>query len=192
MPEEVHNKRDAIIQTAFRLFAERGFDGTPTSLIAKESGVAVGTLFHHFASKEELINSAYVTAKSHMASSLKAGIDGESTIEGKAQRLWGNLIRWGVKNPDEFRFIEQFGCSPYITKITEEETMNDFDFLEEVFVEGMRKDAIRNVPDTLLMEWFFESNTAIIYRIIDGKNIENVDDLIKASFELIWRGMGKS
>jgi len=191
LSDDLNEKKAVIVRTAVRLFTEKGFHGTPTSFIAKEAGISNGTLFHYFPMKEDLINSAYAMAKSHLAAALKAGIDRESTIDGKARCLWGNLIRWGIKNPDEFRFIEQFGCSPYISKITEEETMNDFGFLEEIFMEGMRKDAIKKIPDTLVVEWFFEANSAIIHRIIEGKNPEKIDELIDVSFELIWRGMSK-
>lgn len=45
-------KRAAILEVASRLFAEKGYAGTPTSEIAREAGVAEGTLYHHFGSKD--------------------------------------------------------------------------------------------------------------------------------------------
>ena len=45
-------KREAILDTALVLFTERGFFGTPTSMISKEAGVATGTLFFYFKTKE--------------------------------------------------------------------------------------------------------------------------------------------
>ena len=42
--EPAHDKRDAILETALVLFCERGFYGTPTSLISREAGVATGTI----------------------------------------------------------------------------------------------------------------------------------------------------
>ena len=47
-------KRDAILRTAARLFAERGFSNTPTILLAQEAGVAEGTIFRHFKTKDEI------------------------------------------------------------------------------------------------------------------------------------------
>ena len=49
------NKDQLIIATALKLFVENGFHGTATSKIAQESGVANGTLFNYFATKEILI-----------------------------------------------------------------------------------------------------------------------------------------
>ena len=42
----------AILSTASRLFAEKGYDSATTSEIAREAGVAEGTLYHHFGSKD--------------------------------------------------------------------------------------------------------------------------------------------
>jgi AcrR family transcriptional regulator len=42
----------AILATASRLFAEKGYGHTTTAEIAREAGVAEGTLYHHFGSKD--------------------------------------------------------------------------------------------------------------------------------------------
>src|SRR3954453_11494136 len=46
--------REQIRRIAHRLFAERGFDSVTIADVARESDVAVQTVFNHFASKEEL------------------------------------------------------------------------------------------------------------------------------------------
>ena len=48
-------KKDAILRAAVHLFAEKGYDETPTSEVAKRAGVAEGTIFHHFKSKEGIL-----------------------------------------------------------------------------------------------------------------------------------------
>ncbi|MBP2679450.1 MAG: TetR/AcrR family transcriptional regulator [Deltaproteobacteria bacterium] len=42
----------AILATASRLFAEKGYSQATTAEIAREAGVAEGTLYHHFGSKD--------------------------------------------------------------------------------------------------------------------------------------------
>lgn len=48
-------KKELILQTALRLFSQRGYEGTPTSLIAREAGVSEGLIFRHFINKEGLL-----------------------------------------------------------------------------------------------------------------------------------------
>lgn len=45
--------REKILKTAIRVYAENGFS-TPTSVIAKESGVSHGTIFAHFPTLNDL------------------------------------------------------------------------------------------------------------------------------------------
>lgn len=48
-------RREGILRAAKELFAEKGYDGTATAEIAERAGVAHGTVFHHFKTKENLL-----------------------------------------------------------------------------------------------------------------------------------------
>ncbi|MFC9663993.1 TetR/AcrR family transcriptional regulator [Nocardia sp. NPDC127606] len=47
--------RDEVVETAFRLFSEQGFDKTTVEQIAAEAGLSRTTFFRYFGTKEELI-----------------------------------------------------------------------------------------------------------------------------------------
>lgn len=49
------DKRELILTSAVRVFARHGFDRTPVDAVAKEAGVAVGTIYNYFGSKAELL-----------------------------------------------------------------------------------------------------------------------------------------
>jgi AcrR family transcriptional regulator len=49
------SRKENILEAATELFAKQGFNGTATSEIARKAGVAQGTVFHHFKSKENLL-----------------------------------------------------------------------------------------------------------------------------------------
>jgi len=55
-PEE---KQDLIRQAAIRAFSRKGFYNTRAEEIAREAGVAVGTIYNYFASKEEILLSIF-------------------------------------------------------------------------------------------------------------------------------------
>ena len=192
MKDEAMAKKEAIIKAAFKLFNERGFHGTPTSMISQEAGIATGTLFRYFPTKEDLINSAYSVAKGHLAEAIKIGFNREDTLEGQLRHIWGNLIRWGINNPEEFLFIEQFASSPYITKLTEEEAMSNFEFLSDIYENGVQEGVIDDENGELLAEMIFDSNTAVVKKILRDGLQDDTDELIARSFTLLWRGIGKS
>jgi DNA-binding transcriptional regulator YbjK len=56
------DKRNAILDAATRLFAKRGLTAAPRSEISKQAGVAEGTLFTYFKTKDDLINASAANA----------------------------------------------------------------------------------------------------------------------------------
>ena len=48
--------RARLIETAGQLFASRGYDGTSVDAIIRQAGVSKGAFYHHFSSKEELLD----------------------------------------------------------------------------------------------------------------------------------------
>jgi len=60
--------RALIVETALRLFRERGYEATTMRAIAKEAGVSVGNAYYYFGSKEELLQTYYdELQEAHMA-----------------------------------------------------------------------------------------------------------------------------
>lgn len=55
MPKST-NQKERIVQTALKLFAERGFASTPVSLIARKARVSQGLMYNFFKSKDELLH----------------------------------------------------------------------------------------------------------------------------------------
>ncbi len=53
--ERSRRKRDALLQSALALFAERGYEETSIEDIARQAGVAVGSFYQHFASKRQIL-----------------------------------------------------------------------------------------------------------------------------------------
>lgn len=54
--KEASVRRDEILDAAEQLFVTKGFDGTSTGDILERVGIARGTLYYHFGSKEEILD----------------------------------------------------------------------------------------------------------------------------------------
>ena len=57
----IQSTRDKILETALKLFSQKGYLGATTKEIAKEAGIAEVTLFRHFPSKEKLFENVIST-----------------------------------------------------------------------------------------------------------------------------------
>ena len=73
-------KRSAILQAAVREIAENGL-AAPTAQIAKRAGVAAGTLFTYFASKEALLNQLYLELKGEVYTRINTDFPHKGSLE---------------------------------------------------------------------------------------------------------------
>ena len=189
MKKQVKDKRTAIMEAALKLFTERGFHGTSTAQISKEAGVATGTLFNYFPTKEDLINSLYFEVKGRLSRSMGTGIEIKSTFQERLRRLWSNSINWGVDNQEEFLFVGQFCSSPYITKYTREEVMKEYIFLHNLVNEGIKTGEIKDFSPELTIAMFYQGSRAVVSLILDSNVALDKDRLIEKGFQIIWNGL---
>lgn len=190
MKENIEDKKTALLQAALKLFTERGFHGTSTAQISKEAGVATGTLFNYFPTKEDLINALYFDVKGKLSRSMVTDLRLQNTFHDKFKKIWYNMVEWGLNNPDDFLFVGQFCNSPYITSYTREEVSKEYVFLFDLVREGLANGDIKNYPGALVASMLYESNRTVVNLILELKP-QNVDEIIEDGFQIIWGGLAK-
>jgi AcrR family transcriptional regulator len=189
MREQGKDKQEAILATALTLFTERGFFGTPTSLISKEAGVATGTLFFYFKTKEDLIDTLYRRTKSEAAQAMCRGLNKEKTAKAKLRRLGFNAVEWGIQNPAKLKFMEQFAHSPFVSTNAQEEGMSHFLFLQDLVQEGIRKGAIRDFDPSLIFCMMASALSGLITRASATDDSAEREVLIEQGLDLVWNGL---
>jgi AcrR family transcriptional regulator len=68
-------RRIEIAQAALKIVSEHGIKGFTTAALAKEVGLAEGTIFKHFSNKQEIIDSAIIQAQTLFFANLPAEIE---------------------------------------------------------------------------------------------------------------------
>lgn len=192
MKEQIKDKKTAIIKAALKLFTERGFHGTSTAQISKDAGVATGTLFNYFPTKEDLINSLYFEVKGDLSHAMGKNIEVESTFQAKLKKIWSNLVTWGIDNQEEFLFVGQFCSSPYITKFTRDEVMKEYVFLHDLVKEGITNGEIRDFSEELTISMFYQASRTVVNFILDSDPLLDENKIIEDGFQIIWRGLAKN
>jgi AcrR family transcriptional regulator len=61
-----NSKKDLVMATATRLFAERGFENTSVDMICEAAGVSKGLVYHHFKNKNQLLREIFSEATRKM------------------------------------------------------------------------------------------------------------------------------
>ncbi len=55
-----HGRKSDIIRAALACFTEKGYTNTSIEDVCSQSGASVGSLYHHFSSKERLASAVYL------------------------------------------------------------------------------------------------------------------------------------
>lgn len=106
--------RAAAVRTALRtLVARHGFHGASMSAVAAEAGVATGTAYVHYASKDDLVYATYLEVKQDLGAAAIGHVDARASAERRFEQLWRGVHRHLTSDPDRARFLLQVDTSPY-------------------------------------------------------------------------------
>lgn len=180
------DKRELILKAALELFAEQGFRGTSTAQIAKHAGVATGTLFHHFATKEDLINHLYVDIKSGIADNILHSFSDSDSIRDKMHAIWTEMVRWAVENPEEYQFKKHCEASPYISEEIRKSCEARFIPVIEMFGQAVKDGLTKQLPIELMMDLFSGTTDGFInYLKVHPEDISN-KSLWEQAYAAAW------
>ena len=181
-------KRDAILSAAARVFAERGL-GAATSAISKAAGVAEGTLFTYFQTKDDLVNELYREIKLELADAMMSGFPRKRSVRHRLQHIWNCYVNWGVSNPVQCKVLAQLevsqrlspeskraGSAPFVEiarTVRDAVAQHLFQDLPQEFVSA----AMRSLAETTMQFMASEPKAADRYR--------------ELGFEMLWAGITK-
>ena len=182
------NKDQLIIATALKLFVDNGFHGTATSRIALESGIANGTLFNYFATKEILIVSIYNSVVKKMDDFIIRSIESHSVSKESFRSLFRASLQWNLENTVEFQYLQQFNNSPYVKSAIIRLVKNDEHPLYVLIQKGIDLVLLKHMPVGLLFSLFVAHiNGLYFYLISVDSAMKEREELIDETFELLWK-----
>jgi AcrR family transcriptional regulator len=182
----VPDKRAAILETTLDLISKRGFHNTPMSTIAKESSVSTGTIYHYFASKEELIYELYKEVKCKMIRAVLEGYSEQVPYRERFLLLWHQLIRYYINHQKEAKFLEQFENSPYYDPKCQEVFVDELTpFIASFFVQGVQEGVLKDIQLEIGSELSFGVAISLAKQHIRGA-IRLGDEMIDAAANASW------
>ena len=174
--------RDRIVKAAISVFGQVGYDAAAMSEVATQAGVAKGTLYLYFPSKEKLFEEIYLQC---LAERLQAcGVDTEerlSVMEKLCRRL-RNGTRWELAEPVKNRLVRAYLTHPVFGKQVENvvESLNT-QALTPIFQHGIASGELRALPLALLREMYIRFGSAVYYYI--EKHPEDAEN------ETLWQAI---
>jgi AcrR family transcriptional regulator len=151
------DKKEEIINAALELIAEHGFHGAPMAMIAERAGVAAGTIYRYFESKDILIREIYSWLEGEIWRAVKEHYPAEGPIRERYLHIIKCVTSYFLASPLAFRFIEQFQNSPYGVDCRREKIFErkEKDLMFDLFELGKQQRIIKDLPVSILFSLSF-------------------------------------
>lgn len=96
--KEAEERKNEILDAANALFGQKGFDGTSTADILEKVGIARGTLYYHFKSKEDIIDALILRSTSRiLGAARKIAADTSIAV---IERFMGVVLALNISEED--------------------------------------------------------------------------------------------
>ncbi len=165
------DKRSDVMQAALELIAERGFHNAPIAEIAEKAGVAAGTIYRYFESKDALITELHRELEERIVAALQGGYPSGSPLRERFLYLIGTLLRHFVAHPLHFRYMEQYFNSPYGISLHRDRLLGkpgSHDIPMEIFKQGIAEQVIKEFPKAVLFSLAFGPMISLLRDHIAG------------------------
>jgi TetR/AcrR family transcriptional regulator, fatty acid metabolism regulator protein len=94
------DKRARILEAAVKVFAERGFHSATVAEIARAAGVADGTIYLYFKSKDDLLLRLFDEKMTELLEEARTGLAAEKTAPARLRRFIQLHLALVERNPD--------------------------------------------------------------------------------------------
>ena len=185
---DISDKKEAILKSTLKLIKENGFHGTPISMIAKHAGVASGTIYHYFPSKDAIIIALHHKIKSQMTDAMFKNSDTGKDFKKQFFDGWISLCKYFINNPNALFFHEQFNSSPYAKIVAKKNAKGSLGRFNEFFQFGMDKGYVKKMEYLLIASAVFGCITATAKYHVTGRFGFKDADLCKIA-TIIWDGI---
>ena len=152
---EFNEKQVQIIETAERLFADRGFDGTSVRDIAEEAGINIAMISYYFGSKEKLMEAIFELRVGSLQSRVESLIkDGNLTPLEKVNMLIDEHIDRVLQKQFFYRImvaVQLTNKNPQIIKAANKIKIRNAEVVSELIKEGQKKGVFKKKIDVILM-----------------------------------------
>lgn len=184
----VKNKKQKIINTAIKLFVKNGVHNTSMQALAKKAGVATGSIYNYFDSKDALIVDVFYSIADESTAFVTKHYDVTGSVKERFCYLLEQKIRFNVNNPNKFRFMSMCVYEPIVMRTVQDADSCNNSPLAAVITDGKAEGIIKDLPLEDLFYHFFGGIASLVeWRLFNRQQISDSDiaNMIAMSWDAI-------
>lgn len=188
----VTDKREAILRAAIKVFARNGYFNSKVSDIAGEAGIADGTVYLYFKSKEEVLHSVFDRAMEEFISEGKQEIAEIEDVKEKLRRIARLHLRklstdrdaaivFQVELRGSTKFMEEFSAAGFAKYL---------DIIRQTIVEGQEQGVFRkDLSATVCSKIFYGALDEMVTNWILSKKDYALEPMADTVLEIFFGGV---
>jgi AcrR family transcriptional regulator len=181
-------KREAILEAALELFAERGFYGSAVPLVAERAGVGTGTVYRYFESKEALVNALYQKWKMAIAGFVLAPFPADASIREQLHVCWTKMAEFVRKHPRAYAFLELHHHGPYLDETSRGLEARMRTIAVEAIERAQKERLVKPLPSPLLVALMLGAFCGMVKGSREGL-YQLTDDVVAGAERCLWEAL---
>jgi AcrR family transcriptional regulator len=183
-----------LLEAARRVFAKKGFHAATVEDIAAAAGVAKGTVYLYYRSKQEVYWGALEHGITELHHKIQTRLAAEETPEDKVRAFIAIKIRYFETNRDFFRiYFSELGSGfshpAQMPHRFEDMYLEQARLLEAALKQGIQCGAVREIRTDTAAVAISDLIRGIIVQRLLGWSKKDVESDVNFVFDLVWRGI---
>jgi AcrR family transcriptional regulator len=181
-------RKEKIFKAALNMIKRSGIHGLAMGQLSKESGIAAGTFYHYFSSKEVMLQEIFLYCHKRIAAAAEKAIKSEESFEDRFRdlvRIWYSHLS---KFPVEIYFVQEAEAGYSVSKNVIRESRlfysDIFNFLHEGYQHGK---IIKMEPK--LMKHIILENIFSVIKFHDIFEAEFNENDVEEMLNVCWNGL---
>lgn len=175
----------AIIEATILLVAQDGLENITTRKVAKQTGIAEGSIFNYFPTKKNLLVSSLYHIDREIDVALKnVAFQGLSVLK-NVKAMWYAYFNYFISHGDCAKYYRQFRNSSYFDIKVMEGQGKSFSFFADLVFKNV---SLLGINPEIFWTYTIETTLSFAVRVVDGQLPGTLEDIDKY-FDFIAYGM---
>lgn len=188
----VTDKREAILRAAIKVFARNGYFNSKVSDIAGEAGIADGTVYLYFKSKEEVLHSVFDRAMEEFINEGKREIAEIERADDRLRRIARlHLEKLGADREAAIVFqVELRGSTKFMEEFSATGFAEYLNIIRETFADGQKQGIFRkDLNATVCSKIFYGALDEMVTNWILSKKSYALAPMADTVLEIFFGGV---
>lgn len=181
--------RQRVLETALELFSTAGYFNTSIHDIRRESGVSIGSIYHHFGNKESLAKALYDNLLERMDAGLREVMEREPGCRARCDGIIAFLFRAATDDPRAMRFVLEARHREFLPHEPPVCSSQPFMRMRECIEQGIASGEVRAIEVPVAATAVFGGAIRLLHLHLDGVLEEPLSRYLASMQDAAWRAI---